>query len=50
MSLNVRYYPLKFREQVKKGLLDFYIRVNYKMYPEMEDEYNPGDFPEHIVA
>lgn len=50
MTLKVRYFPYALRDQAKRGLCDFFAVINYKMFPEMEDEFNPGDYEEEYKA
>lgn len=50
MTLKVRYFPYTLREQAKKGLCDFFAVINYKMYSEMEDEFNPSAYEEEFKA
>ena len=42
MKFTLLYKPLT--EQIKKGNFEFFIKVKYQMFPEMEDEYNPSDY------
>jgi hypothetical protein len=32
----------------KAAQLDFFVKINYHMFPEMEDEFNPADYKEEI--
>lgn len=41
-------YTILYKPQIeaaKKGKFDFYAKIKYQMFPEMEDEYNPADYP-----
>jgi hypothetical protein len=42
MTFNVSYVPLF--DAGRKGLCEFYTKLQYKMFPEMQDEFNPRDF------
>jgi hypothetical protein len=47
MTLGISIGPVldvKLREN-----FEFYTRINYKMFPEMEDEFNPRDYKENSV-
>lgn len=32
---------IKFKEQ-----FDYFVKTSYRMFPEMEDEFNPHEYPE----
>jgi hypothetical protein len=42
MSYSIRYGP--FNEQSRKDQYEFYAKIQYHMYPEMEDEFNSADY------
>ena len=45
MTLGISIGPVldvKLREN-----FDFFVKINYKMFSEMEDEFNPADYKEH---
>ena len=44
MTFSVRYVPLV--EAFKKNNFDIFVQVSYKMFPEMEDEFDAKNFKE----
>ncbi len=47
MTLGISIGPVldaKLREN-----FDFFAKIHYKMFPEMEDEFNPHDYKEHQI-
>ena len=45
MSLQITYTP--HYEDGKKGNFDFFVKLNYKMYPEMMEEFNVADYDKY---
>jgi hypothetical protein len=31
-------------ESLRKGKFDLYAKINFQMFPEMEEEFNPADY------
>lgn len=48
MAYSVRYGP--FNEQSRKDQFDFFVKIQYHMFPEMADEFNPADYPEDYTV
>lgn len=42
MFYSIRYGP--FSDPNRKDQFEFYAKVNYRMFPEMEDEFDPADY------
>lgn len=47
MSYSVRYGP--FNDQTRREQYEFYVKINYRMFPEMEEEFNAADYPEEYT-
>ena len=47
MSVRVIYKPMN-RENLKKGKCDIWANIKYKMFPEMEGEFNRADYPDKL--
>lgn len=45
MTFTVRYVPLF--DAGRKGHCDFYTKLQYKMFPEMTEEFNPRDYDKY---
>jgi len=45
MTFSVRYVPLF--DAGRKGHCDFYVKLSYKMFPEMAEEFNPRDYDKY---
>ena len=46
MTFRVRYTPFNF-DAGRKGLFDFYARINYRMFPEMAEEFDQREFEKY---
>ena len=48
MSFSIRYGP--FNDQTRKDQFDFMAKIQYQMFPEMEDEFDRSKYPEQYTV
>ena len=44
MNVTIKFLP-QIKENLKKGKCDIFAVIKYKMFPELEGEFNPADYP-----
>ncbi len=50
MSFQIRYGPFPDQKKKEEMKYDFYAKISYQMFPEMEDEFNRGDYEENYTV
>lgn len=45
-QMSLSYAPF-FSENAKKNVYDFFVKINYKMYPELADEHDPRQYDQY---